>query len=351
MSDFLTELRSELLDAHAARRRRGSWRRFVRSLGSDAPRVASAVAAVVAVVLVVLGVRAVVPRTPAVPRVADVVRVGGNPTDAVLAGGSVWVSDFAGRRVIRLDPSRRRVVGRIPVEGQPVAVAAGRSGTWVRTAVGDGGRVIRVGRDAATRVGYGATLAVGTTAVWAADVEIGPERLRRIDPRTGRAAGVLDIPGVYALAASGGSLWAISTQGTVLRLDGRTGAARARWPGIAISAGTAGPALVADPDGAWVLRVGQGAASEAIRLEGDRIVRRLPIPPSARPLLTVAPDGLWTVTEDVAHHRFAVVRLNAESGSITARVNLGTRNPAALLTVGHEIWVASSDGTLAVIAG
>ena len=351
MSDFLTELRSELLDAHAARRRRRPWRRVVRALGSDAPRALAAAAAVVALVLAVLGVRAVVPRPTAPPRVVEVIRVGGNPTDAVLADGSVWVSDFAGRRVTRLDPSRRRVVGRIAVEGQPVAVAAARGRTWVRTAVGDGGRIARIGSDTVTRVGFGATLAVSTTAVWAADVELGPERIRRIDPGTGRGTGVLDIHGVYALASGGTSLWAVATEGTVLRLDGRTGAVRARWPAIAISAGTAAPALVADPDGAWVLRVGQGAASEAIRLEGARIVRRLPIPPSVRPLLTAAPDGLWTVTEDAVHHRYTAVRLNLRNGSVTARVDLGARNPTALLTVGDEIWITSSDGTISVIEG
>ena len=160
-------------------------------------------------------------------------------------------------------------------------------------------------------MGFGSTLAASATAVWAADVELRPEGIHRIDADTGRDAGVLDIPGVYALASGGESLWAVTAKGTVLRLDGRTGAVRARWPAIAISAGTAAPALVADADGAWVLRVGQGNASQAIRLEGDRIVRRLPIPPSARPLLAQAPDGLWTVTEDAVHHRNAAVRLDS----------------------------------------
>ncbi len=349
MSDFLSELRSELLDAHAARRRRRPWRRIVRALGSDAPRALAAAAAVAAAVVAVLGVRALVQEPTGTPRVVDVIRVGGNPTDAVLAEGSVWLSDFAGRRVTRVDPVKRRVTGQTAAPGQPVAVAAGRSGLWVRTAVGDGGRVARVGRDTGTRVGFGATLAVSPGAVWAAEVELGPEGIRRIDPGTGRDAGILDIPGVYALAASGKSLWAVATEGTVLRLDGATGAVRARWPSIAISAGTAAPALVADPDGAWVLRVGQGAASEAIRLEGRRIVRRLPIPPTARPLLAPAPDGLWTVTEDALHHRNAAVRIDPRTGSVTAQVDLGTHNPTAMLSVDDEIWIASSDGTITVI--
>ena len=335
MSDFLTELRSELLDAHAAHRRRR-------------PRAASRAGAsaltrrarwpwgrvVAALVVAVLVVRAVVPPPTAAPRVVDVIRVGGNPTDAVLAGGSVWVSDFAGRRVIRLEPASRRVVERVAVGGQPVAVAAGRGGIWVRTAVGDGGAVARVGeRTSSTRVGYGATLAVGTTAVWAADVELGPERIHRIDAGTGRDAGVVDIPGVYALATGGEALWAVTGNGTVLRLDGRTGAVRARWPAIAISAGTADPALVGRP------RRRMGAASRAGRRQRGHPPRGRPHrPPPPDPAVRRARCSPWRRTAygpsprtpcTTASPPFA---LNAGAGSVTARVDLGARNPTALLT-------------------
>ena len=350
MSDFLTELRGELLDAHAAERRRGGARRAGRAFVAGAPSAAVAVAAVAALVVAIVGVRAVIPPPSAAPRVVDVVRVGGNLTDAVVAvDGSVWVSDFAGRRVTRLDAASRRVVERVQARGQPVAMAAGVDGTWVRGAVGDGGAISRVGSAAATQVGYGSTLAAAPGVVWAADVELPPEGLRRIDAGTGRDAGLLDVVEIYALAVGGESLWAVTTNGTVLRLDARTGERRSRWPALAISPGTAAPALVADAKGAWVLKTGQGTDSRAIRLEDDRIARRLPLPPSARPLLARAPDGLWTVTEDPVRYRTAAVRLDPETGEVTARVALGGRNPTALLSVDDEIWIAGSDGTIAVV--
>lgn len=349
MSDFVTGLRAELLDAHAARRRSGRARRILRGLPLHAPRALAAGTAVAALVVAVLVTRAMVPPPSGAPRVVDVIRVGGNPTGAVLADGSVWVSDFAGRRVIRLAPANRQVTTRIAVDGQPVAVTAGRGGPWVRTAVGDGGTVGRIGSGRATRVGYGSTLAAGTTAVWAADVELPPEGIHRLDADTGRDAGLVDIPGVYALASGGGSLWAVTGNGTVLRLDGRTAAVRARWPAIAISAGTADPALAADADGAWVLRVAQGEDSQAIRFEGNHVARRLPIEQTVRPLLAQAPDGLWTVSEDRVRHGFAAVRLDPESGAVTARIDLGIRNPTALLPVGDEIWIAAGDGTVTVV--
>lgn len=349
MTDFLTELRGEVLDAHASRRANGRGRRAFRIALSDAPRALAVTAAVAALVAAVLAIRAVLPPPSAAPRVLDVIRLGGNPTDAVLADGSVWVGDFAGRRVLRLTPGKRRVAARIAVPGQPVAIAAGAGGIWVRTAVGDRGVVTRVGSGRSARVGYGATLAAGPAAVWAADVELGPERLQRIAPRTGRRAGPVGIRGIYALAAGGDVLWAVTGNGTVLALDGRTGAVRARWPAIALSSGSAVPAIAADDHGAWVLRVGQADDSQAIRLEGNRITRRLPIPSSVRPLLAEAPDGLWSVDEDVAHHTSSAIRLDPETGSVTARVGLGSRNPTALLAVGRELWITASDGTVTAV--
>ena len=349
MSDFLTELRSELLDAHAARRRSGRARRLARALASDAPRAIAAVTGVAALAVAVLVMRALIPLPSASPHVVDVIRVGGNATDAVLADGSVWISDFTGHRVVRLLPATRRVVERIAVGGAPVAVTAGRSGTWARTAVGEGGVVTRVGSDRATQVGNGSTLAAGATAIWAADVELEPEGIHRIDAGTSRDADFVDIPAVRALATGGDALWAVTGNGTVLRLDGRTGAVRARWPAIAISAGTADPALVADADGAWVLRVAHGADNQAIRFEGDRVARRLPLPQSVLPLLAQAPDGLWTVSEDAVRHRYAALRLDPDSREVTARVDLGIRNPTGLLPVGDEVWITASDGTVTVI--
>jgi hypothetical protein len=349
VSDFLSELRGEVVDAHARRRRSGLARRLGRWLASDSPRALAAAATTAAAVATVVAVRAISVREAVSPRVVEVIRVGGNPTGAVFSNGSVWVGDFARKRVIRLGPTNRREQGSVAVGGQPVAMAAGESGPWVRTAIGDGGTVARVGSRTRARVGYGSTLAAGAATAWAADVEIGPEVVHRIDAATGRDTGVIDHRGIYALATGGDSLWAVTNNGTVLRLDGRTGAVRARWPALAQSAGTANPKLIADASGAWVMRVGQGADSRVIRLEGDRVVRSLPIGQTVRPLLAQVRDALWTVSENAARTRYTAVRLDARDGAVTARVELGIRNPTSLVAVGDELWVTASDGTVTVI--
>jgi hypothetical protein len=347
VSDFLTELRAEVLDAHAKHRRRGRARRALRRLE---PRAALVVAtAALALVAAVIAVRAVTPPPAGGPRVVDILRLGGTPADAVQAGDSVWIADFAGRRLIQLDAGTHRVERRLPVDAQPIAIAAGPDGLWIRTAVGEGGTVQRLGGSDTAPVGNGAALAVAAGVVWAADVELPPEGIHRIDARTTRDAGLVDIPGVYALAAGGQSLWAVTGNGTVLRLDGRTGQVRARWPTVAISAGTADPALAADARGAWVLRTGQGAESQAIRLEGDRVVRRFAIPSSTLPLLARAPDGLWVVTQDSPGARPVVVRLDPKSGAVTARVGIDNRNLTDLVPVGDDLWVVAGDGTITVV--
>lgn len=119
-------------------------------------------------------------------------------------------------------------------------------------------------------------------------------------------------------------------------------------PAVAISAGTADPALATDARGACVLRTAQGADSQAIRIEGDRVVRRLPISSSTLPLLAQAPDGLWVATEDSPRGRSAV-RVHPESGAVTAHVGLDRRNLTDLVSVGNDVWVVAGDGTLTVV--
>jgi hypothetical protein len=350
MSDFLTELRAEVLDAHAAQRRRGRAQWLPRPPAFGRRPALVAATAAVALVLAVLALRAGEPPPTSSPRVVDVIRIGGDPTAAVADGRSVWVADLTGRQLVQLDSTGRKVVARARFRGQPIALAAGAGGAWVRTAVDKGGTVERVEGTRTAKVGFGTSLAVGATRVWAADVELAPEGIHRIDAATARDLDLVAIPGVYTLAVVGEALWAVTGNGTVLRLDERTGRLRARWPAVALSPGTAPPAIAADARGAWVLRTAQGADSQAIRLEGDRVARRLPIDPSVLPLIAQAPDGLWVVTSDAARGRSAVLRLDPETGAVTARVGLGRRNVTALVPVGAELWVVAGDGTVSIVA-
>ena len=53
------------------------------------------------------------------------IRVGTQPQDVAATSEGVWVADYGDRTLVRLDPTSRRVVTRIKLHRQPVAVASG----------------------------------------------------------------------------------------------------------------------------------------------------------------------------------------------------------------------------------
>ena len=133
MSDYVSELRRDLVEAAERQQHRGRAGRAARPLhprawSPTALAGAAAVAVTLVAVLVTLAALAPPPR-PSDAKVVATVRLAGQPRDAVLAGGSLWIADFEGR-VLRLDPATR-VRTRIPVGGTPVTIAAGGAVVWV----------------------------------------------------------------------------------------------------------------------------------------------------------------------------------------------------------------------------
>jgi YVTN family beta-propeller protein len=53
------------------------------------------------------------------------IRVGMQPQDVAATAESVWVADYGDRALVRLDPTSRRVLTRVKLRRQPVAVATG----------------------------------------------------------------------------------------------------------------------------------------------------------------------------------------------------------------------------------
>ena len=130
MSDYVTELRRTSSRRRNAQARRGRAGRAPRPLHPRAwsptgagrrawrsPRCSSPSC----VTLTTLAP----PPKPSDAKIVATVQLGGQPRDAVLAGGSLWIADYEGR-VVQLDPATRRVRARIPVGGTPVSVTADR---------------------------------------------------------------------------------------------------------------------------------------------------------------------------------------------------------------------------------
>ena len=146
-------------------------------------------------------------------------------------------------------------------------------------------------------------------------------------------------------------MWALTSTGTLARLDAASGRIERRWQGIVPAAGaTAGAvALAADPQGAWILAVPQAGPGTLVRVAGDRILRRAAVPSGTLPLLAPGPDGVWTARRD-PNGRYRAARLDPRTARTTATVGLGTARPVALADAGARLWAVGGDGTLTAIA-
>jgi hypothetical protein len=342
MSDFITGLRGDLVDADERYGRRSAVRRTW-------PRVwrpALAAATVVAGALAVLVTASTLSPAPDVrPAISATVRIGGQPQDAVLAGGSLWVTDFGGR-VLRVDPADGRVIARIAVDGNPRAIAAGAGGVWVASPGlaakaesvlsridPDSGRVVqrvRVG-------GYADTVAVGAGGVWIID-----QQGRRIE-RIGKPAASVPFGRIGTLAVGGDTLWAIDSGGTVASVDGRS-LKTDRLPRLVpFGHGPAENTLAADAGGVWVAGRGGG---ELVRIEAGNVVTRVPIPEVIGPI--ALGDGVaWAVSGDpeAPSPIYRLTEVDRESGEVLASLSVGYQQPKALVPAGDDVWVIAADGT------
>jgi outer membrane protein assembly factor BamB len=365
MTDFISGLRSDLLDAAAREQQRGPLGRAARPLRPRAwgrGAVPGVVAVAAAVALFVLAVIALAPnpaRRPARPRVAAVIPLGGTPDGAAFGAGALWVADFDGA-LLRVDPAQRRVVRRFRLGAEPDSIAAVRDGVWVRVVGTDhgAGSVLRV--DPATgrvlarvKVGSGSGVAVGARSVWVPRRFFGPEGVDRIDRARAVRTGRIGVRNVDGSVEAGGVLWVAVHDGSIVAVDARTGRVMHRWTALAPSdaAAVGAETLVADARGLWVLSSVRG---RIFRLAGDRVVRRIPVDATAQPMLARTSGGLWIATGSPSvtatqHNR--LVRIDGATGRATATVDIGEQHPVALVGAGRDLFVVTSQGRVLVVRG
>jgi hypothetical protein len=354
VSDFVTELRREVVGAHAAHRHSAARSRRRRRR----PLLGGAVALAVAVAAIVIAFRSL-PATEQVtgPHVVTVLRIGGNPVDGVLAAGSLWVTYYDRREVVRIDPVGREMIARVPLGAPAEDIAAGDGSVWARGLAGDEAtRIWRI--DPATnRVvahfdsPFGEGLALTPGSVWAPRRDhVGTgSSLLRLSATTGRRVGQIPAAVGVGLTASGRQLWTVTTYGAVVRIDGARGRVEHRWPGL--TPGLAGVGddvgpIVADRRGAWVIGTAQ---STIYRLEGARIVRTIEIPADSQPLLAHTGGALWIASQEDRRGDFHLSRIDPDRGDVTAVVEVGRHRPQALVPVAGGLWVVGGDGTAVLI--
>jgi DNA-binding beta-propeller fold protein YncE len=361
VSDFIAELRREVLDAHARHGRRGRLHRRVRSAHPRAWSPAAILAtAVVATSLaaLVIAARFLAGPAPSRPHVVGVLRIGGTPVDAAFGDGSLWVTDFNGT-VVRIDPGSRRVLARIDVHGQPEAIAVGAGSVWVRgpDASGPAGgplgsRLLQIDPGtnrvvARVALGGGSGLAVAADAVWAPRRFTMREGIDRIDAATGARTRPIHLPNVDGVAVGADALWVIQHDGTVARIDPSADRIARRWLQLAPSdAGGMSAPILPDAGGAWLLSTTKAAI---LRVAGGRVVRQIAVDPSVRPLLARALDGLWIASGDNLGLRNRVSRIDPDTGHVTATLDLGDQRPKALVAANDALFVVTAQGNVLLI--
>ena len=346
MSDFVTELRREVVGAHAQHRVSAVRTRRRRRR----PILAGAVALAALLVAIVWTVRSIPPPQQSTePRVVKLLRLGGDPTDGLLAAGSLWVADFRANRVVRIDPARRSVIARIPVGEAPEYLAVETGSVWAGSTTSDAASILWRIDTATNRVaGHVETdYVVGFVAtpgrIWVA---------RRDDQHSvdvffssnGRRIARIPFEGITGIAAAGGSVWVAGSDGTVTRIGERSGKIEHSWPQLVPNnIGWGSRSIAADRSGAWLVDSGRG---RLLRLEGDRVVRSLRIG-DTKPILARS-NGLWVVTSDDPRAS-GIERIDPRNGKVTATIGLGTHYPRALVPVRGGLWVIAGDGTAVLI--
>jgi hypothetical protein len=357
MSDYISELRRDLVDAAAREQAAGRPGRVARPLrvrawSPTALAGAAALAAALVAVVVTLTTLAPPPK-PSDAKIVATVHLGGQPRDAVLAGGSVWIADHEGR-VVRLDPATRRVRARIPVGGTPVSIAAADGAVWVLS-TDDGSASshlykldVRSGKrlDRVAVSGYGKAIAAGAGGVWLlTDWRNG--HLERIDPDTHRRT--VSIPDVTTvdLAVNGPSVW-LRREGQVTEIDAASARVVNHVHGTSSTQSFASMrTLLPDRHGVWAMDEPGG---RLLRVERGRVTRRIPVGLSTGVIGRVG-SAIWvSVTREPAGSTNQLARVDPDEGKVVQRVALGFDMPQTLVPVGKNLWVITDAGTAMLVS-
>jgi len=343
MSDYIDGLRQDLVEAAARQQAAGRGARVARPLRPRAwsPAVVlGAALALVAVVLVVAGLRAVGPvPTPADPQIVQTARIGGHPRDAVAVGDSLIVVDYDGSVArLRADDLTRRTP--LAIQDAPLSIAADGDTLWVVTEDRRGpprAHLLKLDARSGRELARFPLRDVGDAIAAGAEGASLPVYLPL---RAARSRGLpLKLgPGLGSAVVAGRTAWMHSGD-RVLQSDARGRAVRAATGISAPLEPAAQHTIAPDAAGAWV--VGQ-ASGTLYRVGAKGVTRRVKLGRSAGVVARVG-STLWaSATERPG--RNVLVRLDARSGRVTGRVELGRWSPQVVLPVGNQVWVITAGG-------
>ncbi len=226
MSDYVSSLRQDLVEAAERQQRRSPAARATRPLlpRSWSPlAMLGAGAAVAGLLLLVLTLRAVnPPRPPEAPKFVGQFHIGGQPRDAVAAGEHVVVADADGSLLLVEPGGMRRLMPARP-GAFSMSLAADGTALWAVRAPSKprgGSELLKLDAGTGRRLaggplhGEAGSIALGAGGIWmianVSSVMVGGRHfggLEKLDPLTGKRELVLPPVDAEGLAASSRSVW------------------------------------------------------------------------------------------------------------------------------------------------
>jgi len=363
--DFISGLRSDLLEAAARERARSPVGRLVRPLRPRAwsrPVLVGAVAlaaAAVAFVAAVLALAPTRPAQPAQPQIAGTIDTRVEPRCVSYAAGRLWIAGTDGR-IVAVEVGARRVGARFALGTPPTALVAAEGELWARVEAHG-----RVPRDRVLRIdpstgrttaritvdrgfdrGFG--LAVAGRSVWAPRGPASPVAgIERIDRDRAVVAGLVrSVSGAVGVASSDGLLWATTSNAGLVEMDAATGRLIARFGVTPLALTT----MVAADRGLWLL---YATRSEILRFAGHRVVDRIAVGGRVLPLLARTAGGLWTATTEAfsGGDLTRLVRIDPITHRVTGTVSLGRQNVNTLVGAGRDLLAITDTGRVIVVHG
>jgi class 3 adenylate cyclase len=262
----------------------------------------------------------------------------------MFAGSGGGLSAVRPNHVGLIDPNKNEVVAEIPVGLRPGPVAFGSGSVWVGNV--DDRTLTRI--DPRSRANAGTIslnsqtptgIALGEGSLWVAHGFLG--RLSRVDPQFRRLTQTLDVAGEStsgAVAVGAGSVWAVFSESTLVRVD--PNGLRPQGEGVA---GAAPAAVIVAAGAVWIAN------------SGDQTVQRFnPETFEAGPVRTISvgrrpsaiafgADAVWVAnTGDDT-----VTRIDPRTHS-TFTIEVGDR-PTGIAADSDAIWVANGGGTISRI--
>lgn len=270
------------------------------------------------------------------PPAAAVVKIttGGQPCGVASAGGSVWISDAADGRLLRLDPATHAVTVADTLDATPCEMTEAFGALWVTTQSGFLDRVDlltgKVTGHAPTGLkSYEAEPAAG--ALWVSDRS--SAQLTRVDPTTMRTS-VLPLPGTSpgGLVFAFGALWVgDDTAGATALLKIDLGTRKV----TRVPAGHRPAYVTATSTDVWVSESEDGTVS---RIDPTTLARTTVKTGTSPVNLDVLGDDVW-VPDDVAN---TVVRISG--GKVVQTVTADGLGPAVVAPVRAEVWATMFTG-------